>query len=65
MKPTFNNHNKNKRFHLTDLLKTENIQMKRILININIVVLVSFSSLANAQTLQELINIALANNYQI
>ena len=30
-----------------------------------VVVLIGFSSLANAQTLQELINVALANNYQI
>lgn len=39
--------------------------MKKIITYSLFTILISVSSLANAQTLQELINIALANNYQI
>lgn len=41
------------------------LQMKKIITYSLFTILISVSSLANAQTLQELINIALANNYQI
>lgn len=41
------------------------LQMKKVIKYSLLTVLLSVSSIANAQTLQELINVALANNYQI